>query len=62
MLAYTPSVVAAAAVLNVLEEKAVLEENLGKVMNLFGKEHKVRIIICNIVSTNKTFWFTILRG
>lgn len=41
MLAYTPIVVAVAAVLNVLEEKAVVEENLGKVMNLFGKEHKV---------------------
>lgn len=42
MLEYAPSVVAAAVVWTVLEEKAILEENLGKIMNLFGQEHKVK--------------------
>ena len=46
MLAHAPSVVAVAAVLNVLEEKAALEENLGKIMNLFGQEHKENIVKC----------------
>ncbi|KAF3503630.1 hypothetical protein F2Q69_00045856 [Brassica cretica] len=46
MLAYAPSVVAVAVVLDFLEEKAALEENLGKFMNLFGEEHKVRIAKC----------------
>ncbi|KAJ0244080.1 putative cyclin-D7-1 [Hirschfeldia incana] len=46
MLAYAPSVVAVAAVLNVFEEKAALEENLGKIMNLFGQEHKENITKC----------------
>lgn len=51
MLEYAPSVVAAAVVWTVLEEKAILEENLGKIMNLFGQEHKVKkkrsvMIIC----------------
>lgn len=43
MLAYAPSVVAVAAVSNVLEEKAALEENLGKIMNLFEQEQKVKL-------------------
>lgn len=42
MLEYAPSVVAAAVVWTVLEEKAILEENLGKITNLFGQEHKVK--------------------
>ncbi|CAH8379658.1 unnamed protein product [Eruca vesicaria subsp. sativa] len=46
MLAYAPSVVAVAAVLNVLEEKAALEDNFGKIMNLFGQEHKESIGKC----------------
>lgn len=46
MLAYAPSVVAVAVVLDFLEEKSALEENLGKIMNLFGEEHKVRIAKC----------------
>ncbi|KAL0736766.1 hypothetical protein Bca4012_012976 [Brassica carinata] len=46
MLAYAPSVVAVAAVLNVLEEKAALEENLGKIMNFFGQEQKENIANC----------------
>ena len=58
MLAYAPSVVAVAVVLGFLEEKAALEEKLGKIMNLFGEEHKVKLKCynnlynCNIVSTN----------
>ena len=46
MLEYAPSVVAAAAVWTVLEEKAALEENLGKIMNLLGQEHKENIAKC----------------
>lgn len=41
MLQYPPSVVAVAALWNVLEEKAVLDDNMGRIMNLFGQEHKV---------------------
>ncbi|KAG2335032.1 hypothetical protein Bca52824_006212 [Brassica carinata] len=46
MLEYAPSVVAVAAVWTVLEEKAALEENLGKIMNLFGQEPKENIAKC----------------
>ncbi|KAG5377523.1 hypothetical protein IGI04_042119 [Brassica rapa subsp. trilocularis] len=46
MLAYAPSAVAVAVVLGFLEEKAALEENLGKIMNLFGEEHKVSVAKC----------------
>ena len=46
MLEYAPSVVAVAAVWNVLEEKAALEENLAKIMNLFGQEHKENVAKC----------------
>ena len=42
MLGYAPSVVAVAAMWTVLEEKAALEENFGKIMNLFGQEQKVK--------------------
>ena len=61
MLAYAPSVVAVAVVLDFLEEKSALEENLGKIMNLFGEEHKVKLkgcnnlFNCNIVSTNEIY-------
>ena len=42
MLGYAPSVVAVAAMWTVLEEKAALEENFGKIMNLYGQEQKVK--------------------
>lgn len=41
MLQYPPSVVAAAAMWNVLEEK----ELRGKIMDLFGNEHKVNMVL-----------------
>ncbi|XP_013740095.2 putative cyclin-D7-1 [Brassica napus] len=46
MLGYAPSVVAVAAMWTVLEEKAALEDNFGKIMNLFGQEHKEKIAKC----------------
>ena len=46
MLEYAPSVVAVAAVWNVLEEKSALEENLGKIMNLFGQDHRENVAKC----------------
>ncbi|WZY79911.1 hypothetical protein YC2023_026295 [Brassica napus] len=46
MLGYAPSVVAVAAMWTVLEEKAALEENFGKIMNLFGQEYKENIAKC----------------
>ncbi|CAN7113563.1 unnamed protein product [Brassica rapa subsp. narinosa] len=46
MLGYAPSVVAVAAMWTVLEEKSALEENFGKIMNLFGQEQKENIAKC----------------
>ncbi|CAA7061779.1 unnamed protein product [Microthlaspi erraticum] len=52
MLEYAPSVVAVAAVWKVLEEKAALGDNFGKIMNLFGHKHKQEIMKC--VNVSKT--------
>ncbi|KAL0709044.1 hypothetical protein Bca4012_016022 [Brassica carinata] len=54
MLEYAPSVVAVAAVWTVLEEKAALEENLGKIMNLFGQEPKLQENIAKCVNVMKS--------
>ena len=57
MLAYAPSVVAVAAVLNVFEEKAALDGNLGKIMNLFGQEHKENITKCvHVMKSRNAGW------
>lgn len=55
MLEYAPSVVAVAAVWTILEEKAALEENLGKIMTLFGQEHKVKSNVMTICSYSIIF-------
>ncbi|KAL1200558.1 putative cyclin-D7-1 [Cardamine amara subsp. amara] len=59
MLQYSPSIVAVAAMWNVLDqEKAVRDENIGILMNLFGQEHKEKIVKCvNVMkSRNMDHW------
>ncbi|CAN8237528.1 unnamed protein product [Cochlearia groenlandica] len=46
MLRYAPTVVATAAVWNVLEQIKRLDANFGSIMNLFGQEHKENVVKC----------------
>lgn len=58
MFVYVLSVVVVVVVLGFLEEKVVLEEKFGKIMNFFGEEYKVKLKCynnlynCNIVFIN----------